>query len=138
MIAMGMVQPAVDEVVHVVAVRDGRVSAGRAMYMVRRVAGMAESRGALIRIGGAHLNLVLLDDIAILVVHMTVVKVVDVVAVQDADVAAGGTVLVGMVRVNLLRHDVSFPSSSKIALGSSQACSIALSTRFNTWASATA
>jgi hypothetical protein len=46
----------------------------------------------------------LFDDAALLMVQMTVVEIVDVVAMLDGHVAAAGAVLVRMISVDMLRH----------------------------------
>jgi hypothetical protein len=97
---MGVVQVAVDEVVDVIAVRDGRMPASLAMGVIRIVAGAAVVGCAPLRVGLVDGEGVLVDVIAVGVVKVAVVQVVDVVAVGDGDMAAPRPVDVGVVGVD--------------------------------------
>jgi hypothetical protein len=97
MIAMGMVQVPIDEVVHVVAVGHRGVTAVRTMDMPRNMATAAVLGGALCRVGAVDVKPMLLDTLAIRMMKMAVVKIVHVIVVLDGLVPAVGTVLVRVV-----------------------------------------
>ncbi len=102
MTVVGVVQMAVDEVVHMVAVRNGFVAAVRAVGMVGPMAFARVPLGAIDGVGGAHVKDVLIDVVVMHRVEMTVVKIIDMVVVADCSVAAGFVVLVGVVFVDLV------------------------------------
>lgn len=107
-IAVGMMEPAVHEVIGVVSVRDGFMAAAGAVDM--RGVVRAGRRLATIRIGGVHGQRVLVVMPFMRVMQMTVVQIVDVSVVLDGGVAAAGAVLmmVILVGVMMLGHDFSF------------------------------
>lgn len=88
MITMRMMKPAVHEIVDVIAVGNGLMSAIGTMNMAGVVAHMTKLRRAAVGILGADVDGVLLDGVAGLVVQMAVMQVVDMIAVFDPDVAA--------------------------------------------------
>ena len=98
---MGMVQPPCDHVVDMIAVRNRRVTAARTVLVIGFMTRVRERRCATIRVLGAHLDWVFFDNVAFLMMQMTVVKVVDVVAMFNCGVATAGTVFMRMVFVNL-------------------------------------
>jgi len=101
---MRVVQVSIDQVVDVVSVWHGVVSARRAVGMggVVRAAGMCGcARGGIRR---SDVEGVLVDVVVVQVVEVAVVEVVDVVVVRDGLVPAGGTVLVGMGIVPIITH----------------------------------
>jgi hypothetical protein len=89
MIAMRMMEPALHQVVHVIPMRDWFVAAACTMHMLGFMSAVPERRCTIIRIFGAHLNDMLLDNIAFLVMEMAVVEIVDMVAMLDGDMTAG-------------------------------------------------
>lgn len=140
MVAMRMMQPAVHQIVDMIAVRNGLVTASRTMNVTVLMSRMTKLRRAFVGIVGADFDHMLLNDIATLMMQMAVVQVVDMIAVSDRDMAARGAVLVRVISVNVLRHLLSFPSLKLMGSAQgqwvSQACSIALSTRLRTCLSA--
>lgn len=94
--AMGMMEVPVDEVVDVVPMRNGLVSATRSMLVTGVVtrAGMIRSAGG--GIGRADLEHMLVDVIAVRLMQVAVMQVVHVIAMFDCDVAAAGAVNMGM------------------------------------------
>ena len=133
MIAVGVMQMPVDQIVDMVAVRHRLVATARAMLMVLVVSatGMVGRAGSWIV--GAHLDRVLVDVIAVRVMEMTVVQIVEVIAVLDGGMAAGRPVLVGMVSVDLVvvrGHDIHPFVEEPQCL--SVACAMALRTRVRT------
>jgi hypothetical protein len=106
-IAVRVMQVAVDEVVDVVAVRHGLVAAAGAMHVARRVPGTAMVGRAPIRVARRDLDHVLIDMILVRVVQVAIVQVVDVPVMADRRVPAVGSVLVrvmGVVRICTSRH----------------------------------
>ena len=97
MVAVRVVQAAVDEVVHMVAVRDALVAATRPV----RVAGSAGAvdRSAAIRVPLGDLDCVFVHVVTVWVVQVAIVQVIDVVVVANCDVPATRTVLMGVVFV---------------------------------------
>jgi hypothetical protein len=98
-ILVRMMQVAVDQVIDMVAVRDGFVAAARAVLMGPVVSAAGVFGRARGRVGGADLKLMLLDSLSAHVVKVAVVQVVRVVAVLDRGVATAGAVPVRMVGV---------------------------------------
>jgi len=95
MIAVGMMEPALDEVIRMIAVRYGFVSATRSVGM------LALGRGGLaaIGIGGVHRQCVLVVMTLVRVVQVAVVQVVDMVTMTHGHVAAARAVHVLVVVV---------------------------------------
>jgi len=88
MITMRMMQPAIHEVVNMIAMWDGVMSAVWAMNMARLMPCVTKLRGATVRIRRAYIDGMLFDEIARLVVQMPVMQVVDMIAVFDCNMAA--------------------------------------------------
>jgi hypothetical protein len=80
---VGVVQVAVHQEVHVVAVGDLRVAAARPMHMVLRVAAAGVARRASGGVGRVDRQRVLIDVAFVGVVQVAVVQVIDVAAVLD-------------------------------------------------------
>jgi hypothetical protein len=102
-----VVQVALDEVVDVVPVRYPLVPARRAVNVSLGMPGAAVRRRAVRRVRGADLERVIVDVVSVHVVKMTVVEIIDVVAVVHRDVAAARRVRVRVALVDLalfLRH----------------------------------
>ena len=140
MIAVRMMQPSVHEVIDVVAVRDGFVTAPRAVRMPRT----SHVRRALRRVCLADRQHMLIDVVDMHVVQVAVVQIVDVSIVADRGMPAIRFMLVmviGVVRFvagghGFLLHGLT--TFVRIGHRRSVACLIALCTRSRTWASATA
>jgi len=94
MVSVGVVQVTADEVVDVVAVWYGLVSAAGPVLVSRVVLGAVVVGCAVGRVDIGDRNRVRLDAAAGVVVQFAVVEVVDVVVVADGRVPAGGAVLV--------------------------------------------
>lgn len=94
---MRMVQAAVDQVVRMIPVRDGFMTAARAV----RVAGPARVGGGLATIGIllGHPDGMLVHVVAMGVVQVAVVQVVDVAFMTNGGMAAARTVLMRMIVV---------------------------------------
>ncbi len=98
MIAMLMMQPPVDEVVDMVAVRHRLMAAPGTMDVTGLMALMAVFRSAAVWIVLRHLDGVGLAVAASRMVKLTIMEIVHVVAMPDSDVAASWAVFVRMVR----------------------------------------
>jgi hypothetical protein len=88
MITMRMMKPTVHKVIDVIAMRNGLVPAAGTMNMVAVVAHMTKFRGATVRILSAYVDGVLFNGVARLMMQMTVMQVIDMIAVFDRDMAA--------------------------------------------------
>ena len=89
-VAVGVVEPAIDDVVGVVTVRDRLVSAARPVDVTIFMRDRLASAGILF----VHLQAMLVIVVFMFVVHVAIMQVVDVVSVFDLGVAAVFTVLV--------------------------------------------
>ena len=103
-LAVRMMQVSRDEVVDVIAVRDGLVATARAVDVtlgVPRAAMRGRARGGVRRVDreGA-----LVDVSVVRTMKVAVMEIVDVVAVANGGVAAGRTVGVIVVRVGAVGH----------------------------------
>ena len=108
--AVRMVQMALDEIVDMIAMRHRLVSATCSMNVSRLVAGTAVVRRADVRIGLRDLDRMLVDVVAMLVVQVPIVKIVDMVAMPQSDMAAPRTMRVCMAVMVSLRASVHFQS----------------------------
>jgi hypothetical protein len=97
MVAMRMMQSAVDQIVGVIAMRHRFVAAPRSVTMRRLVAATTMLGAAAVGIGGAHLDDVLLDPAIVLVMQMPVVQVIHVPVVANRNMTAAGTVRVRVI-----------------------------------------
>lgn len=136
-IAVRMVQMAVDEIVDMITVRNRFVAAARAMNVSSVMSGAAMVGRATIRILVAHFNPMLVHMIRVRMVKMAIVEIIHVAGVPDSNVAAAGSmrvVVVGMMRKIAGGHfDV-----LSLSQWFSPACAMAFLTSLNTWASAIA
>jgi hypothetical protein len=104
MLAMWMVQVPVNQIVHVITMRDRRMPARRAVDMPGLVTAAAVRRRAVGWIAGADLESVLLDRLGSLMVQVPVVQVVGVPVVHHRGVTAAGAMLMGVIGMGA-RHD---------------------------------
>ena len=105
MAVVGVVQVSVHQVVYVVAMGDGFVTAPRPVDMVRIVPAAAVIRRACIWIGLRDGDRVLVHMAVVGMVQVSVMEVVDVPVMQDGLVAAVGTVDMVVCFMNLaIRH----------------------------------
>ena len=101
-VLVGMVQPAVHQVIHVIAVRDGLVAAARAVGVTRLAVGRI---GVAVRMLGIDRDHVLVDMILVRMVQMPVMQVVDVIVVANRRMAAALRVNVRVLAfMNRVRH----------------------------------
>jgi hypothetical protein len=107
MIAVGMMQPRVHQVIDVIAMRYRFVPAGWPMDVTRAL----DLRRAVHRVGGTDPNDMFVDMISMRVVQMTVMEIVNVAIMANRRVSAVRAMLMGMVGMSLLGtggHGVSF------------------------------
>lgn len=108
MVAVRVVQVAVDQVVDVVTVRDGFVAATGAMDVAGLVAAAFVLGRAAVGVGGRDRDHVLVDVVAMRMVQVAVVQVVDMTVMPDGRVAAAGAmgvVMVGVMGQLAFAHD---------------------------------
>ncbi|MFA5901879.1 MAG: hypothetical protein WC829_22510 [Hyphomicrobium sp.] len=98
-IAVRMMEVAVDKIVDVIAVRHSLVTAARSVYVADLVPLALELRGAAIRVLLRDFNHMLVDMIDMRMVQMPVVQIVDMIAVLHCRMAATGTMFVRMIGV---------------------------------------
>ena len=98
--AVGVMEMSVDEIVDVVSVGNGFVTAAGAVDMGGVMSAAGVFRGADGRVERRESNAVLVDVAVMQVVQMTIVEIVDVIVVPDGGVAAAGFVLVRMFRMD--------------------------------------
>ena len=98
-VAVRVVQVAIDEVVNVVAMRHRFMTAAGAVNVPGFVAAAVVVGRAGVRVGGADGDAVFIDVVAVRVVQVAVVQVVNVAVVLDGGVAAARAVLVRVVGV---------------------------------------
>ena len=101
-IAMRVVQVAIDQIVHMVSVRHRGVTAARPMNVIRSVRGAGVLRRASARIGRRDRKDVLIHMVAMRMVKMTIVEIVDVPFMLYRHMATLRAVLVFMVVVMAL------------------------------------
>src|ERR1700751_3769624 len=97
MVAVRVMKMAVDQVIDMIAMRYGLVSAARAVDVTRIVATAAWR--TLVRIIRIDLALGFVYTIAMRMVQMAIVQIVDVVAMRDCGVSAARAMLMLMVSV---------------------------------------
>jgi hypothetical protein len=96
-IAVRMVQVAVDEIVDVIPMRHRFVAAAGSVNVARVVA--AAARRALVRIFGAHFEPVLVYMIAVRMMQMTVMQIINVIVVIDCSMSTVRAMLMVVVSV---------------------------------------
>lgn len=92
-----MMEVTAHEIIHVAAVRHGRVAAARAMHVAGLVPSTGVRRRAHVRIARADLDRAFVDVIAVHGVEAAVVEVIDVFAVAKGGMAAAFAMDVGML-----------------------------------------
>lgn len=100
-VAVGVVQVAIDQIVDMVTVGHGFVTAARTVNVAWLVAVANVCGGTGGWVGGAHSDDVLVHMVTVGVVQMAVVQIVYMAIVTHSGVAAAWTVLVGVVGVGL-------------------------------------
>lgn len=121
-----MMQVAVHQIVHMVAVRHGLMSTARAVDMTGVMTGAGVIRSASRRVGVAYFEDMLVDVAVVRRMQVAVVQIVDVAVVQNRGVAAACAVRMIMIFVDGVAHSSEFPFGFA---GDSLACANALNTR---------
>ena len=98
---MRMMQSAINQIIHVVAVRNGGVAAVGAVNVLSVMA--FSSKRAYVRIGIADGNGVFNHMVAVRMVQMAVVEIIHMSVVHDGKMPAIFAVDVGMVRMSFVR-----------------------------------
>jgi hypothetical protein len=102
---MRVVEMSGDEVVDVIAVRDGGMAAIGAVHVIGGVAAALVVRGAGARVGGADRQRVLFDlAVGKRVMQVAVVQVIDVSLVVDGGVTAVRAMLMRVISVSYIGH----------------------------------
>ncbi|MDB5785387.1 MAG: hypothetical protein JWQ50_5302 [Caballeronia mineralivorans] len=96
-IAVRMVQVAVDEIVDVIPVRHRFMAAPWSVNVARLVT--AAARRAFVRIFGAHFELMLVYMIAVRMMQMTVMQIINVIVVLDRSMSTVRAMLVVVLSV---------------------------------------
>ena len=97
MVSMRVVEVPVNQVIGMVAVRDGRMAAGWAMDVFRFMTGRTAS--ALFRIGLSDFNDVFIHMIAVRMVKMPVVKIIHMITMFHGGVSTIWAMNVGVISV---------------------------------------
>jgi hypothetical protein len=101
MIAVGMVQMTVNQIVHVIAVRHSFMATTRAVDMYRVVRAARMALGALIGIRRSDFDYVIVVMIAVRMQQMTIAQVIGMPVVIYRGVSAIGSVVVFMIVVSI-------------------------------------
>jgi len=99
MITMGMMKVAIDQVIDVVAVRYGLVPASRTVNVARIMAAAIVVGRTLIRVFRADFERVFVHMIAMRMVQMSIMQVIDMVAMPDGGMSAVGAMLMVVMGV---------------------------------------
>ena len=97
MIAVRVVQSAGHQIVHMVAVRHGRMSAIRAMNVFGRVS--VRTMSALVGVGFVHFDHVLVNMVPVHVMQVPVVEIIRVTCMFNRRMATTGAMLVSVICV---------------------------------------
>ena len=99
-----VVQVAVDQVVDMIAVGNGFVTAIGTVNMAGIVTGTLVTVAAISGIVSVYIQSVLIDMVAVQVMQVTIVQVVNMIAMLDSGVTAIGAVCVIVIIVGIARH----------------------------------
>ena len=100
MVVVRMMKASINQIIHMVAMRNSGVAAVGAMNMLRGMFGGGKTRSAFIGIGGINGNCVLVHVVAVRMMQMAVMKIVNVPVVLDGGVPASRGVNMRMVGVS--------------------------------------
>lgn len=107
MVAVLMVKTSIDQIIRVIAMWDGFMTAAGPMEMILVMADMTRQRITTGGIGRAHVDHMLIDMIAVRMVKVAVMKVIDMVIMLHGHVAATGTmrmIMMFVMRQIAIRH----------------------------------
>ncbi len=106
MTAVRVMQVSIDQIVYMVAVRDGFMAAAGPVLVALRMAATCMVGRAGVGILCAHIEDMFVEVVAVRVMQVTVVEIVHVVAVLHGSVSAARPVFVRVVVVNfVIDHD---------------------------------
>lgn len=105
-----MVQPAIDEIIDMIAMRHGFVAAIRPMHMATGQFGRAA-----IGIGGRHRDHMFINMVAVNMMKMAIMQIIHMAIVMDGGVAAARAVDMGMIGVDVAAHLLAFQRNGRIA-----------------------
>jgi hypothetical protein len=107
MVAMRMMQVAINQIVHMVPMRHRLVAASGPMHVTRAVTGAAMLRSALAGIGRGDLDDMFIDVVAMDMMEMPVMQIVNMAVMMDGRMTAIRAVnmrMIGMLGVGACRH----------------------------------
>jgi hypothetical protein len=102
---MLVMQVAIDQIIDVIAMRDGRVSTVRTMDVVCGMTAAGVATRAIVRMGGVDIERMLFNhSLRCLMVQMAIVQIVHMIAMLNGGMAALSTVNVFVIFV-IMSHD---------------------------------
>ena len=106
MITMWMMQVAIDQVIGMVTMRNGFVTAIGPMHMIRCVTAATVCWGASCGVRRADFDLVFINMIAMHMMQMAIVQIIHMIAMLDPCMTTTGTMLMSMIlmRLTLFGH----------------------------------
>lgn len=107
-----MVQPAIDQIIDMIAMRHSLVTAIGPMHMIT-----PRRRGADIGIDGRNRNNMFIHMVAVDMVEMAVVQIINMVIMSDGGMAASGAVDMNMLGMDLAVHWQTFPKQAAVRSG---------------------
>ena len=99
MSGMNMVQPAINQIIDMIAVRHRFMATTRPVHM-----GAGQRGRAAIGIGGGNRDHMLINMIAVDMMEMPIVQIIDMAIMMDGRVAATGAVDMGVIGVDVAAH----------------------------------
>jgi hypothetical protein len=107
MVAVRMMQVAIDQKVHMVSMRHRFVTASRPMHVARVVTGAAMLRSALVWIGRGDLDDMFIDVVTVDMMKMPIMQIIDMATMMDGRMTAMRAVnmrMIGVLGVRACRH----------------------------------
>jgi hypothetical protein len=104
MVAMGVMQVAIHQIVNMVSVWHPLMPATRAMNVIRCVSCAGMVRRASIRIGVRHLNLVLINMILVRMMQVAIVQIINVTVVLNSRMTTIWAMLMRVVLMDIAAH----------------------------------
>lgn len=96
MVAMGMVQPAIDQIIDMIAMRHRFMAAAGTMHMVAGQPCIAAGR-----VGGADRDDMFIHMVAMRMMQMPVVQIIDMAIMGDGGVATAGAMNMGVIGMDV-------------------------------------
>jgi hypothetical protein len=113
-VAVWVMQMSIHQIINMVAMRHRRVSATRAVNVIRRVCCTLMCGCASIRIFGAHFNHVFIHMVTMHMVQVAVMQIIYVIVMLDSDMATVFSVLVRVIGVLMTRFGHGTSSFNRI------------------------